>query len=205
MWDQVDPETGHQREAALKQDPVLWGSMIKHGSKVLRHDNGLTSGLDILTYLISQRSPMTLDIQRELVDQKMQLKDTKAGKEVLTEVEQQRQEYQQKVQELEAKVQRLEEACERGNKSWRNTVEEFEELKERKELAEQKLARTHEDTLKLQATHDQIMAEQKRHYEQLLQQQQGKQSLNLDQVGEEERKKFRENYRREMRRMCILM
>jgi uncharacterized protein YjcR len=148
---------------------------------------------------------MTLDIQRELVDQKMQLKDTKAGKEVLTEVEQQRQEYQQKVQELEAKVQRLEEACERGNKSWRNTVEEFEELKERKELAEQKLARTHEDTLKLQATHDQIMAEQKRHYEQLLQQQQGKQSLNLDQVGEEERKKFRENYRREMRRMCILM
>ena len=205
MWDQVDPETGNKREAALKDDPVLWKEMIDHGSQVFRQDNGRASGLGILTYLIRQRSSMVLDIQRELVDQKMQLKDTRAGKEVLTEVEREQQENFQKVRDLEAKVQQLQEAYDRGRQSRIQTMQDLEAWKEKKEQAERKLAQTEQDTIKLQATHDQRMAEQKRHYEQQLREQQGRQSLSLDQVREEEVKKFREDYRREMRRMCIMM
>lgn len=205
MWDQVDPELGNRREAALKDDPVLWKKMIEHGSRVFRQDDGRVSGLQILTYLISLRSPMVLDIQRELVDSKMMLKDTRAGKELLTEVERDQQETVRKLQELEARVQRLQEAYERESQSRLQAIQDLEMWKERKERAEQKLAQTEQDTIKLRATHDQRMAEQKRLYEEQLQEAQGEQSLSLDQVREEEGKKFRENYHREMRKMCILM
>ncbi|KAF2624831.1 hypothetical protein BU25DRAFT_373726 [Macroventuria anomochaeta] len=205
MWDQVDPETGNKREAALKDDPVLWKEMIDHGSQVFRQDNGRTSGLGILTYLIRQRSPMVLDIQRELVDQKMQLKDTRAGKELLTEVEQEQQECLEKVRDLEARMQQLQEAYNRGNHSRIQTMQDLEVCTEKKERAERKLAQTKQDAIKLQATHDQRMAEQKRCYERQLREQEGRQSLSLDQVREEEGKKFRENYQREMRRLCIMM
>ncbi|KAF1927338.1 uncharacterized protein M421DRAFT_93215 [Didymella exigua CBS 183.55] len=205
MWDQVDLETGKKREAALKNDPGLWKGMIDHGSQVFRQDNGRASGLDILKYLIGQRSPMVLDIQRELVDHKMQLKDTRAGKELLTEVEREHQENLQKVRDLEAKVQELQEADTKGKQSREQTLQTIEVWKEKKNLAERKLAQTKQDAIKLHATHDQLMAEQKRHYEQQLREQQGRQSLSLDQVREEEGKKIRQNYQREMRKMCIMM
>lgn len=205
MWDQVDPALGNKREAALKDDPVLWKTMIEHGSRVFRQDDGRASGLRILTYLISLRSPMVLDIQRELVESKMKLKDTRAGRELLTEVEREQQEALRKIQDLEAKVQRLQEACDKENQSRLQTVQDLEMWKEKKEQAEQKLTRTLEDAIKLRATHDQRMAEQKRQYEQQLLEAQGRQSVSLDQVREAEGKKFRENYHREMRKMCVLM
>lgn len=205
MWDKVDLETGSKREAALKEDPVLWKEMIDHGSQVFRQDKGRTSGLEILMYLIRQRSPMVLDIQRELVDQKMQLKDTRAGRELLTEVEREQQESMKKIQDLEAKMTLILEAYKKGNLSRQRAVEDLEIWKEKKEQAELKLAERERDTIKLQATHEQRLAEQRRHYEERLREQEGRQSLHLDQAREEELKKVREKYQREMRRMCIMM
>ncbi|KAF2642479.1 hypothetical protein P280DRAFT_447896 [Massarina eburnea CBS 473.64] len=103
MWEfTTTDEIGKRREQELKEQSILWKTMIEHGSKVFRQDREIASATTIIEYLMARRISMTLDIQHEMVDQKLQLGQTGAGAEVTSEIEKQRQRYERKLKEVES-------------------------------------------------------------------------------------------------------
>lgn len=99
-WEKVDEDEGSDREQQLKTNSQMWQRMIQYGSKVMRQDNDAVSANAILQYLIKRRKPVTLDIQRELVDNKKDLNETSAGQELHAELERQKREYERQLAEL---------------------------------------------------------------------------------------------------------
>lgn len=203
MWDKDVKGEGPAREKQLKEDLELWGSMIEHGSEVMRQDNGKMSGIDILRYLINRKKKITLDIQRELVDQNRPLEDTSAGRALLTEMERLRESYEKRLADLEVKLQQA--------RVHFNQAQEAIEIKTRE--LEAKLTQQREDKLKLQVTHEQIVAderkrlvEEKQRYEQMIREQEARHAQNVMQQVGEERKRMKEKYMRAFHeKACIIM
>ncbi|KAJ8111811.1 hypothetical protein OPT61_g5686 [Boeremia exigua] len=185
MWDSVahDMSIGEMRETRLKEDPNLWGKMIEHGSKVLRHDRKETSGMEILRYLIGRKAKITLAIQTELNDEKKTLNDTGAGAALVTELERVREMYEKKILDLEAKL----------HKDWDENIEAL------KADFEQKLVKQQEDAARLQATADEIVSNERKRMEELIQE-------RLAQQIEEERRKIKREFIKQMReKSCVVM
>lgn len=84
MWDDVEPERGLSREKELSVDDQLFQPMLSKGAKLLRYKNSVESGREILSQLLHIH-PISLQIQRELVDQRRRIADTSAGKRLLYE------------------------------------------------------------------------------------------------------------------------
>jgi hypothetical protein len=78
MWDRVHPDEGSGREEQLRTDQSFWAGMIQRGSRILRHTGDEDSALKIVRALLPQ-DKVTLQIQRELVDEGKTLADTAAG------------------------------------------------------------------------------------------------------------------------------
>ncbi|KAJ4987244.1 hypothetical protein SVAN01_07255 [Stagonosporopsis vannaccii] len=154
MWDSVahNMSVGEARETQLKEEPNLWGKMIEHGSMVMRHDRGQTSGMEILLYLIGRKEKITLAIQKELNDEKKPLNDTGAGAALVTEIERLRDMYERKILELETRL------CKEWDENRDALRADFE----------QKLRKQREDAAKLQATADDIVANERRRIEELV-------------------------------------
>ncbi|KAH8074811.1 P-loop containing nucleoside triphosphate hydrolase protein [Cristinia sonorae] len=85
MWGLVDPERGEERERELKTDDLLFKPVLDKGAEMVRHDNTLESAQTILNRLI-QNHPEPLRIQRELVDEGMDISETGAGVELAAEL-----------------------------------------------------------------------------------------------------------------------
>lgn len=158
MWNQIpNEETGSKREKELQSEGIFWKHMIGHGSKVFRQDHGRVSGKKILNYLIDKRRPVTLDIQREMVDEKMQLLKTGAGTEVATEAERNSQRWEKKLEEIREELQ---EAIDQRDH------EAKKELEECRIEFEGKLAKDKEEISKLQTDSDQLFQQMKDAHEQ---------------------------------------
>ena len=82
MWDNVDQQEGIARENELRANPEFWKAMVDKGSKILRQDHGPISSYHIVQELMGRNTRVTLDIQRDMVDNKKSLADTAAGAEV---------------------------------------------------------------------------------------------------------------------------
>lgn len=86
MWEKVTEDEGSHREAELKDTDNFWGGMISCGSTVHRHVNTRKSAMDIVEHFVSagqrRQGGMVLDLQKEMVDDKLDLNETGAGKEV---------------------------------------------------------------------------------------------------------------------------
>jgi hypothetical protein len=157
MWDfNPNEETGKARELELHRQPLLWKPMIDQGSKVFRQDNGLVSAMRIIQYLIDTRRPVILDIQREMVDQKMQLGQTGAGSEVATEVEKAKQYYDKRIKDLETE---LRDALSKQDHERR------EEIEDTKKEFQSKLLKGQDELRRLQADTDELHEEMKKRYE----------------------------------------
>jgi hypothetical protein len=78
MWDRVHPDEGSRREEQLRTAQSFWAGMIQRGSRILRHTGDEDSALRIVRALLPQ-DKVTLQIQRELVDEGKTLADTAAG------------------------------------------------------------------------------------------------------------------------------
>lgn len=81
-WDIVHPSSLAQTEAKEKQlikTDAFWGSMIAKGSRVERHDNTRASAERLIRLIIPQ-DPVTLAVQSQMVDQRLKLSETTAGK-----------------------------------------------------------------------------------------------------------------------------
>lgn len=91
MWNVLEQsgvnfDSGVQREKELRGNDNFWGSMEKGGSRIVRHSGDLQSALSIVSLLVDRKSPVVLDIQRQMIDEGKSLDQTVAGKFVQKEL-----------------------------------------------------------------------------------------------------------------------
>ncbi|KAF5620236.1 P-loop containing protein [Fusarium sp. NRRL 52700] len=85
FWGKDDKQVAIDHEDELKSNPSFWGSMIDHGAQVQRFDGTESGALDVLMSFAT-KATMTLDIQRELVDEDKLVGETAAGNAVNEEL-----------------------------------------------------------------------------------------------------------------------
>jgi hypothetical protein len=174
MWGLVDERTGDNREAELVREEDFWGYMANRGSKVMRHYGDRESAMRIVKKIVKQHQKgdgdITLRIQKEIVDEGMDLNDTAAGKHINEEINRLNEKHKKELESLEqerkealakrdlesaesiAKLQRnFEEKIAKGDKDREDLKVGFEKLQEQraKELADMEEQRKrHEEVMR---------------------------------------------------------
>lgn len=103
MWGEVSPELGDTREAELRDQDMFFKPVLSLDARLLRHNNTLESA-QYLIRLIMNHPPMALQIQHELVDQKLDLSRTAAGAELNRDLIEQVRKHQENLQNLQAEM-----------------------------------------------------------------------------------------------------
>ena len=152
FWSLVDKTTGNDRENQLKTKDEFWGTMIKGGSKVFRHDRRQETATEIVEYLVSLRSTdgqgSPLAIQEQMVDEGKTLDETGAGMEVESQLNAQKKVYEQKLAKMR---QELTEALTAHDEEWQK------ELKEQKAEIDKKMKKGERDRQKLKADNEALI------------------------------------------------
>lgn len=115
FWDCVSKSLGIQREKELCENPEFWAKMKDKGSKVVRIENYAQSK-DVLLQM-AQKSKVTLDIQKEMVEERLSLDNTKVGRIINAQMAQMAQ------MELEHKAEMAIELKKRDEENRRRTEE----------------------------------------------------------------------------------
>ena len=194
--------------------------MIQNQSKVFRQDSGRTSATCIVEYLVqrhrgSTRSRPTLDIQKQMVDQKKPLDKTGAGQEVQVWLTQQREAYERKLALMRVEwEQALRERDEEWQRDLNRNIHEIEAKIKRDEEDRVKLradnAALHQEQEELLRARAKQIADQLEH-ERALQQQNASHAQELQQAidaGEEHRKKLeiqKKKYQQLVNYRCTVM
>ena len=85
MWDEVDEETGEERERELKTK--YWRKMLERGSTTKRFLRTRESAFDVIEPLIEAANHRrSVLLQDELVDMRKSLPETSAGRELFSEM-----------------------------------------------------------------------------------------------------------------------
>jgi len=200
MWDMATQDAAIKREKELQEMPQLWKRIIDHGSRVFRHDKNEVSALQIINYLIKRKRPVTLDIQREMVDEKLELVDTGAGSALASTMHTLIKLYEEKLKKLE---QELKEARKQNNK-------EDKEILEAQRRDHQKiLARQRQEMQNLRVNALQLVEETKKRFEESQESMKRAQENHAAELEKQRvllQKQFREKYLRMMHdRACIVM
>lgn len=100
MWSEVSREVGEAREAELASRDIFFKPVLDKGAQLVRHENTQESAQAIMHYLISNH-PLALRIQRELVDQHMDISQTAAGEELNRELMEQIRRHREEMRALQ--------------------------------------------------------------------------------------------------------
>ncbi|CAA7260918.1 unnamed protein product [Cyclocybe aegerita] len=100
MWGEVSREVGEAREEELATQDMFFKPVLQKGAQLLRHGNTRESAHLVLRHIIENR-PLSLQIQRELVDQKKDISQTAAGAELNKELMLQIQKHQKEMKQLQ--------------------------------------------------------------------------------------------------------
>ena len=100
----VPDSVGEERVRELENTPKFWGGMIGLGSRVVKHDGKKTSAMKIVSDLVDRHDPVTLTIQKQLVDEKMDLLSTDAGQALQREWVEDRKRSEAKLAQLQAEL-----------------------------------------------------------------------------------------------------
>jgi hypothetical protein len=84
-WEQLDDKTREERLARLARDTTQWGAMVLKGSSVYPFTLTAPDGHQILRTILGESHRTILDVQQQLVDSRMNLSETEAGKAVAEE------------------------------------------------------------------------------------------------------------------------
>ena len=128
MWDLISAQVGAERENELRTKDAFFKPMLSHGATLFRHNNTLESAQKVIRGLL-KKTPMPLEIQRELVDEKKRVFETKAGDALLGEIAELERKHQEELKRLE------EELAEVQQQQDEEAQQEIEEA--RRELLEQ--------------------------------------------------------------------
>ncbi|KAL9597853.1 MAG: hypothetical protein Q9219_004874 [cf. Caloplaca sp. 3 TL-2023] len=99
MWDDSEQARYAKRERELVSDSRFWGAMVRAGSMVARFDGTRECAYNIIRLRLKTRTRI-LTIQKEMVDNKITLPETEAGKEVLAEMTKLKLEHQREMSQL---------------------------------------------------------------------------------------------------------
>ena len=102
MWDQVTVTTGAQREHDLRVN--YWKVMMDKGASIARFQNTHETAWEIIDKIVQKTSTDALLIQKELVDRKLRLNETKAGKALRSNLEESLLEQQRKIRFIAQKM-----------------------------------------------------------------------------------------------------
>lgn len=98
MWGRVTPQQGADREQQLKD--VYFKAAIEKGAQLCRHTNTPKSARAILRTVLKNQ-PVVLKIQRELIDERMDIGETGAGAELTREIREVVEKHQSDIKDLE--------------------------------------------------------------------------------------------------------
>ena len=152
MWSLCPAADARRREDQLVNQNDLWKFLVGRGARVFRQDDGAVSGQKIIDYLINRAQPVTLDIQREMVDQGLKLAETGAGREVQEELERLKEKHEKEMREIR---QEMEEAIKEKDE------ERQEELREYRAQIDRQMREAAEQTKQLEASREQLRREMK--------------------------------------------
>ena len=106
MWGEVSRDVGEAREQELATQSMFFKPVLDKGALMLRHENTVQSAHNILGHIISNH-PLSLQIQRELVDQKKDISQTSAGAELNRELMEQIQKHKTEMRTLQEEMRGL--------------------------------------------------------------------------------------------------
>ena len=129
FWDTVAESTGLARERELCENPDFWAKMMSQGSRVMQIRDYAQSK-DILVQM-SRKSTVTLDIQKEMVDERRSLDDTAVGKAVNAQMAALKAEHEAQLARAKAEAQELLQKRDEENKK-----RQEEQLKHNKKVQE---------------------------------------------------------------------
>lgn len=129
LWDKVTPEEGSKREEGLAHSEDLFKPLLTGGAKMAQYKNR-ESALRVLDYLLGKNST-TLQIVRELLEEKKVLVDTAAGKELQADIRHLMRRRQKEIQDLEEEIRDIKDmtTVDEIVKEKRNLEEEWDKLK----------------------------------------------------------------------------
>jgi hypothetical protein len=159
MWSTNPQEKAEQeqREVELITNNGFWGSLIEKGAKAHRHDGTLDSAINIIS-LLENRSPIVLDIQRQIADEGRILEETPAGEYLREDIIKKEEENRLK---LEAAREQLKDAF--GARDERLAAEMSEQINRAKE----QLAQAETDRARLRENLDQRLRDKDRRIREL--------------------------------------
>jgi hypothetical protein len=110
MWDRMERlegglELAKSRERWLSEKQEFWGNMINGGARRKRFRADTRSAQNIVDVLMAQAHPVTLDIQRQMIDQRCSLEETTAGQYVNEEMNKARKRQEKELKDLRASLQ----------------------------------------------------------------------------------------------------
>ncbi|KAK3689953.1 hypothetical protein B0T22DRAFT_182719 [Podospora appendiculata] len=80
MWDKVERDVGEERVDTLAEEQDFWGDFYDAGSHILPVLSDQRSALKIISLILGSSSGLTLQIQKQMLVEKMMLHQTDAGK-----------------------------------------------------------------------------------------------------------------------------
>jgi len=103
MWGEVSKEIGEAREQELLTKDIFFKPALDKGASLKRHENNPASAYKILRAIIDNH-PLLLQIQRELVDEKKDISQTSAGKELTKEWEEQMEKHRKEMKKIQEEM-----------------------------------------------------------------------------------------------------
>jgi hypothetical protein len=99
----LELELAESRERQLKTDDAFWAPMIERGSRTARFEDTQESAMQLI-FNLTNKSPVVLQIQSELVDQEKDLVDTTAGNTVNEEVRRLEKKYKDELSQIQKEM-----------------------------------------------------------------------------------------------------
>lgn len=103
-WEHIALEDGDRREAELRTSTEFYGTMIRRGSTMMRHMDNTISAKAVVAHLVNQHTTTVLNIQREMVADKVELKETEAGRVLQSDIIKRTEQLNRKLKDTEEKM-----------------------------------------------------------------------------------------------------
>ncbi|PWW79470.1 hypothetical protein C7212DRAFT_361948 [Tuber magnatum] len=142
QWSNVDPVEGGAREQSLREQK-FWGGLIDKGATLQRFSGTRESGLELIRKLM-RKDGKPLDIQVQIVNERMTLLETDAGKCIGDELAAQAKRHKEKIEvlkkewedELKEAKKEIESLLEVRDRELKKAQEDIEKVLAEKELLE---------------------------------------------------------------------
>ncbi len=214
MWSRVSEDEGRERERQLIETDDFWGHMCKQGSRVFRYLNTQQSALELVGYILSMHSKVTLDIQDEMVIQGHEIDETSAAHELNAEIIRERNRYNAKLAAAKEEMkQAMLDRDEEMQRFYKEEIDGFQDKLRKTAAEQQKLTQSLEDVEKRKEEEFRAFREElmKEHQEERARYQQERdeyrksirkqeETIRQQQLAEEQRMREQQASREEMER-----